>query len=70
MAGGCAEALGLKIPKLVDDMENTVAEAYQGHPDSLFVLGEDWKVAYSGGKGPRGFEVDEMTAALDQILTR
>ena len=68
VAQGCAEALELKIPLLVDDMKNTVANAYGAWPDRLFILGKDGKVAYSGGKGPWGFKVDEMVATLEGLV--
>ncbi len=68
VAKGAAESLGLKIPLLVDDMENTLAEAYSAHPDRIFVLDAGGKVAYSGGRGPFGFDVDEMVAALADLV--
>jgi len=68
VAGTCASELKLAIPQLVDDMKNSVAEAYSGHPDRLFILGADGKIAYAGGKGPHGFDVPEMTTALEKIL--
>lgn len=68
VATGCAADLNLSIPKLIDDMDNTIAEAYQGAPDRLFIIGKDSKIAYSGAKGPRGFDVAEMEGALAAIL--
>jgi hypothetical protein len=68
VAQDAATALELKIPLLIDDMENTIAEAYSAHPDRLFVLDADGKIAYAGGRGPWGFKVGEMTAALDDLL--
>jgi len=49
-------------------MEDSVAEAYAAWPDRLFIIGADAKIAYSGARGPRGFDVAEMAAALEQIL--
>jgi len=63
-----ATDLKLSLPLYVDDMKNTVATAYSAHPDRLFVIGADGKVAYSGGKGPFGFDVAEMTAALEKLV--
>ncbi len=68
VAKGAAEGLGLTIPLLIDDMENTLDSAYSAHPDRLFVLDADGKVAYAGGRGPFGFDVDEMVAALDGLV--
>lgn len=68
VATSCSAALKLDIPILVDDMEDTVSVAYAAWPDRLFIVTADGKVAYAGGPGPWGFKVDEMTAALENIL--
>lgn len=68
VAGQCAKDLELSIPMLVDDMQDTVADAYHAMPDRLFIVGADAKIAYRGDRGPRGFDVAEMVAALETIL--
>lgn len=68
IAQTCTAELKLGFPVLVDDMDDTVARAYDAMPDRLFVLGADGKVAYRGERGPRGFRVDEMEKALDRVL--
>lgn len=69
VAGKCIADLKLTMPVLVDDMQNTVANAYHAKPDRLFILGADGKIAYRGDRGPRGFDVDELGTALKTILT-
>lgn len=56
------------MPILVDDMQDTVAKAYNARPDRLFILGADGRIAYRGARGPRGFDVDEMAAALATLV--
>lgn len=56
------------MPFLVDDMQDTVSKAYNAKPDRLFIVGADKKIAYRGDRGPRGFDVDGMEAALKKIL--
>lgn len=68
MAQTCSSELRLSIPLLVDDMENSVANAYSAWPDRLFILSADGKIAYRGGQGPWGFSVEEMEAALRPLL--
>ncbi len=58
----------LTMPQLVDDMKDTVAQAYNAMPDRLFILGADGKIAYRGARGPRGFKVTEMEQALQKLL--
>lgn len=68
VARNAAKELGLELPLLIDDMENSVSEAYAAHPDRLFILNTEGKVAYSGGKGPWGFKVPEMLDALAGLV--
>lgn len=68
VAKNAAESLGLTIPLLIDDMENTIDSAYSAHPDRLFILDTEGKVAYAGGRGPWGFDVAEMILALEALI--
>ena len=64
----CVAALELKVPVLLDDMKDSVATAFSGHPDRLFILSPDGTIAYRGEKGPRGFDVGEMKSALVKLV--
>ena len=64
VARQCTGALSLTMPCVVDDMANTVDEAYSGWPERLFVIGADSTIAYAGGMGPFNFEPDEVEAWL------
>jgi len=46
----------LTIPTLIDQMDNAVSDAYQAHPDRVFLLRKDGKLGVAGDRGPRGFE--------------
>ena len=69
MAQKCCASVELTIPQLVDDMSNTVAQAFNAMPDRLFVVGADGKIAYRGARGPRGFKVAELEETLKKLLT-
>ena len=64
----CSAGLNLKIPLLVDDINDTVASAFSAFPDRLYIIGKDGKIAYQGG--PREFSVPEMTATLEKIIEK
>tara|TARA_Y100001934_G_scaffold164590_1_gene196035 strand:+ start:806 stop:1171 length:366 start_codon:yes stop_codon:yes gene_type:complete len=70
IAGQCSAGLDLKIPCVVDDMEDTVARAYAAFPDRLYILGTDSRIAYQGGRGPREFNIPEMEEALKKLLSK
>lgn len=46
----------LTIPCIIDGMENLVNQAYSAHPDRIFVVRSDGRLAVAGERGPRGFE--------------
>lgn len=66
VADVCAVGLRLSIPILVDDMDNTAALLFNSWPERLYVLSVDGAVAYQGGKGPYGFDPEE----LDRFLAK
>ena len=70
MATGCTKDLKLGMPVLVDDMQDSVAKAYNAMPDRLFIVKADGTIGYRGNRGPRGFDVDEMEKALAKLLKK
>jgi len=60
--------LNLKIPTLIDNLDNKVNYDYGGWPDRLYLVGRDGKIAYQGGLGPRGFLPDELETAIKKEL--
>lgn len=68
VAEQCSLALKLTIPRVIDDMENTVDEAYAAWPERLFVVDAEGKIAYAGAQGPFGFEPDEVRRWLEKNL--
>lgn len=67
-ANSCLADLKITIPTLVDDMKDTVGNAYSAHPDRLFIIGKDSKIAYKGEPGPFGFDSSAMEKALLEII--
>ena len=67
-ASTCMSDLEVRIPCLVDDIENTAARAYKGWPDRLFIIDRDGVIAYTGDPGPFGFLPNEMEAELKAIV--
>jgi hypothetical protein len=68
VATKCSGEIKLSIPQLVDDIENSCATAYNALPDRLFVLSAEGRIAYRGGRGPRGFDVDAMEKSLAKLV--
>lgn len=68
VAEQCAAKLKPSIPLLVDDINDTVGNAYSGMPARLYVIDTHGKVAYKSGRGPFGFKPEEMEQALLMTL--
>ncbi len=67
-AGTCTVRLRMRIPILLDDVDDAVASAYGGWPDRLYLIGRDGRVAFQGGEGPFGFKPEELAEAIEAEL--
>ncbi len=70
VASTCVADLDISIPTLIDDMDNTAAIAYKAHPDRLYLVGKDGRIAFHGGPGPMGFKPKDLEQALKAELTK
>jgi hypothetical protein len=68
VAGVCFTKLGVKLPALIDDVNNTAERAYTGWPDRLYVVDRGGRIAYKSLPGPFGFKPKELEKALVKTL--
>ena len=68
VARQCHHLLKSSIPLLVDDINDSVGNAYSGMPARLYVIDTKGKIAYKAGRGPFGFKVGELEQALLMTL--
>ena len=61
----CAASLGLTAPILLDGMDNEADRAYGAWPERLYVISREGRIAYKGGKGPYGFDPEELERFLE-----
>ena len=67
----CMTKLALEpIPALVDDVDDAVGTAYAAHPDRMYLVGRDGRIAFRGGPGPMGFDPEQLDAAIREELGR
>jgi hypothetical protein len=52
------------MPVLLDDMANSADHLYGAWPERLYVLDMEGRVTYQGGKGPYGFDPEELERFL------
>ena len=67
-AKACKVGLKINIPIIVDGMNNAANRAYGGWPDRLYIVGTDGRIAWRGGRGPRGFRPADMEAELVKLI--
>jgi hypothetical protein len=68
VGSACMLKLGLDLPALVDEMDDTVATAYAAMPERLYLIGSDGRIAYKGGVGPMFFRPSEWEQAIASHL--
>jgi Iodothyronine deiodinase len=66
----CATRVELRIPFVVDGIDDEVARRYGGWPERLYLIGVDGRIAYQGGPGPDGFVVAELEEAIERSHAR
>lgn len=68
VADTCTTKLALRIPAVVDDLQNSTEIAYTAWPDRLYVVDRDSRIAYKSHPGPYGFKPEEVRKTLERLL--
>ena len=66
----CVLRLSVRMPVVIDGIEDGIAAAYGAWPDRLYLVGRDGRIAFQGGTGPFGFLPEELEAAIKEELDR
>ena len=64
VATTCALRLAIRMPVVIDGIDDAVCRAYGGYPDRLALVGKGGLLRYLGNEGPFGFLPDELEAAI------
>jgi hypothetical protein len=67
-ASVCALHLHIRMPVVIDPIDDQVTRAYGALPDRLYLIGKGGRVAFQGEPGPWGFRPAELDAAIIQEL--
>ena len=68
VAQRCEEGLGLGFPLLVDTIDDAVGTHYSGMPSRLYIINGAGEIAFKSGRGPFGFNPDELEQSLVLML--
>jgi type I thyroxine 5'-deiodinase len=66
-ASSCVRRLGIRIPALLDGIDNRAERAYTGWPDRLFLIGTDGRVVFKTAPGPFGFSTRMLEHSLAEL---
>ena len=64
----CALRLPVRMPVVIDGIEDGVAAAYGAWPDRLYLVDREGRIAFQGAMGPFGFLPEELEAAIEEEL--
>ncbi|MBL8214686.1 MAG: hypothetical protein JNK87_28455 [Bryobacterales bacterium] len=67
VAESCVRKLGIKIPALIDGLDNPVERAYTGWPDRLYLVDKDGRIQFKSAPGPFGFRPKALDAAIRDL---
>ncbi|MBT3792819.1 MAG: hypothetical protein HOF95_07325 [Rhodospirillales bacterium] len=68
VAGVCQTSLDLKIPMLLDSIDNDVVDKYRSAPIRLFVVNPEGIITFNGAIGPRGYDLDAWEEAIKKEI--
>jgi len=67
VADSCVRNLGIRMPALIDGIDNKVEQAYTGWPDRLYLIDRAGRVVFKSKPGPFGFEPAGLEAAIKDL---
>ena len=68
VASACQINLGLKMPMLIDSIDNDIDKKYVGLPMRQFLIDSEGKIAYAGEKGPFGWDDQAFEEELQKLV--
>jgi len=60
--------LGVRIPALIDGIDDKTEQVYTGWPERLYVVAPGGRIVYKSEAGPYGFSPKAMELALHRVL--
>ena len=66
-ASACVRKLHIRIPAVLDGIDNRTEQAYTGWPDRLYVIEQGGRIAYKSAPGPFGFSARGLERSLQQL---
>ena len=68
VAVACAVRMKIRMPVVIDAIDDRIARAYGALPDRLYLIGKGGRVAFQSAPGPAGFRPNELELAIEKEL--
>ena len=68
VAASCAINMKIRMPVVVDEIDDAIADAYGALPDRLYLIDKDGSIAFQGEPGPWGFDPAALGSAIGDLL--
>jgi len=60
----CVRKLGIRLPALLDSIDNRTERAFTAWPDRMYLIDRKGRVAFKSAPGPFGFSVRDLQQSL------
>lgn len=70
IAAAAARGMGVTMPVLIDDMDESACRSYAAWPSRIAVIDTDGQIAWHSERGPRGFDLDRAERELQTLLSQ
>ena len=67
VADSCVRNLGIRMPALIDGIDNKVEQEYTAWPDRWYLIDKDGRVAFKSKPGPFGFHPAGLEEAIGKL---
>ena len=64
----CQIAMDVKMPMLIDGIDNDIDEKYIAEPTRYYVIGGDRTLVFNGAQGPRGLDPNAWETAIKEQI--
>ena len=66
-AQACVRNLGIRIPAVLDSIDNPTERAYTAWPDRMYVIDRNRRIVFKSAPGPFGFSTRDLEKSLESI---
>jgi type I thyroxine 5'-deiodinase len=67
-ASACVRNLGIRIPAVLDTLDNRTERAYTAWPDRIYVIRQGGRIAFKSAPGPYGFSTPDLEKVLREVV--